>query len=134
MAEIISQGKVFIDFGGTPGGSGGGAVWLEYLVSFKATDEGSTEAVKAIGKRRGAGFREKAGGFMLTLTENQQDTPQVNWRQLRKDKKRFMLIVQDENGGSRRKYFPCRVSKVSMTKSDEGEHQDEIEVAALDER
>lgn len=132
MAEIISNGKIYVDFGATSGGSGGGAILLDFAASLKVTDESSTDVVKSIGKRRGAGFRDKAGGFTLMLTENRQTTPQVNWRAVKRDKKIFTITVQDENGGIREKFRPCKVSKVDRSLSDEGEHQDEIEIKALD--
>jgi hypothetical protein len=68
---------------------------------------------------------------MLTLTENRQDRPAVDWFAVKKDGKKFTITTQDENGGKRLKFRPCKVSKVNPSLSDEGEHQLEIEIAAL---
>lgn len=131
MGEILSQTKIFVDFGATPGGSGGGAIWLQRVSSLKVTDDRSVDVVKAIGVKGGAGFRRKSGGGTLMLTENRQDDPQVDWRKLKSDEKIFMMMAQDENGGPREKWFSCTVSKVDRSASDEGEHTDEIEIKFL---
>ena len=132
MAEIISQSKIYVDFGATAGGSGGGSIWLEFAASLKVTDGRSVEVVKAIGKKRGAGYRRKAGGGALALTENRHDRPQVDWRKVKRDEKIFTVTTQDENGGVREKFLRCTVSKIDKSLSDEGEHQDEIEIMFLD--
>jgi hypothetical protein len=131
MGEILSQTKIFADFGATAGGSPGGAIWLQRISSMKVTDERSVEVVKAIGIEGGAGFRRKTGGGTLMLTENRQDKPQVDWRKLKRDKKIFMIMAQDENNGQREKFFSCTVSKIDRSASDEGEHTDEIELKFL---
>lgn len=132
MADIISNGKIFADFGATPGGSGGGAILLDYVTQMKVTDERKVEVTKAIGKKRGAGFRRKAGGGMLTLTEDRHRPRQVNWRKLQNEGKIFTIIAADEDGGEREKFLSCTVSNVGRSASAEGEHQDEIEIAFLD--
>lgn len=128
MAEIISQTKIFADFGATTGGSGGGAIWLQHATKLQCTDERSAEGVKAIGVSGFAGIRRKQGGGKIMLTENRVDDPQVAWRALLKDRKYFMIMVQDENGGVREKYLHCTVSKVDRSSDDEGQHTDEIEI------
>lgn len=130
MAEIISQTKVFIDFGAAAGvaGSIGGAIWLQRLTKFQVTDARSTEGVKAIGVSGFAGVREKQGGGTIAITELRQDSAQVDWRQIKKERKYFTLTTQDENNGKRSKFLRCRISKVDRGADDEGMHTDEIEV------
>lgn len=132
MGEVLSQTKLFIDYGGTAASPGGGAVWLDRVTSFKDTDERSVEVVKAIGVSGGAGYRRKPGGGTLALTELRQGKPQVDWRRLLRDRKLFMIMAQDEDGGPRQKWFRCTVSKVDRSASDEGEHTDEIEIKYLE--
>lgn len=132
MANIISQSKIYVDMSATGGGSPGGSVLLEFADSLKITDGRSVDIVKAIGKKRGAGFRRKSGGLTLMLTESRQDRPQVDWRKVKRDEKVFTITTQDENGGVREKFLKCTVSKVDKSMSAEGEHQDEIEIVALD--
>lgn len=131
MATInfTSQTKLFIDFPATTGGSGGGALLIPDADKMDVTDDGEVKVVKTIGVGP-AGHREVLGGQMIKLTVNRSAAPAVKWRRLKKDKKYFMLMVQDENGGSREKFFNCRVSKIGRTANAEGEHQDEIEIAA----
>jgi hypothetical protein len=137
MPDVISQSKIYADFGATAsvggaGGSAGGAILLEFAESLKDTDERSVDIVKAIGKKRGAGYRRKAGGGTIMITENRQNFPQVDWRKVKRDEKIFTITVQDENGGVRQKFLKCTVSKVDRSMSAEGEHQDEIEIKYLD--
>lgn len=128
--NFTSQIRLFIDFGSTVGGSGGSAVVIPDADKMDVTDEGEVKIVKAIGPGP-AGHRETAGGQMLKLTINRSQNPTIRWRRLKKDKKYFMLMVQDENAGPREKFFNCRVSKVGRTDNAEGEHQDEVEIAAI---
>lgn len=137
MADIISQSKIFVDFGATTPAAGavglpGGAIWLQNVTKVQVTDDRSVEVVKAIGKKRGAGFRRKAGGGKLMVSENRHTPPQCDWRKLKRDEKVFMMMAQDENGGMREKWLQCTVSKVDRSLSDEGEHTDEIEIVFLD--
>jgi hypothetical protein len=130
MGEITSQTKVFIDFGAASGiaGSIGGAIWLQRLTKFQVTDARSTEGVKAIGVSGFAGVREKECGGTIAITELRQDVPQVDWRQIKRERKYFTLTTQDENNGKRAKFLRCRVSKIDRGADDEGMHTDEIEV------
>ena len=138
MGEIISQTRIFIDYGATaaiPGAtarSGGAALFLNRISQLKVTDERSVEILKAIGVNGGAGFRYKTGGGTIMVTEYRQGKPQVNWRQMRNDRKQFMLMMQDEDGGVREKFMRCTVSKVDRSASDEGEHTDEVEIKFLE--
>lgn len=130
MPEIISQAKIFVDFGAAPGVSGsvGGAIQLQFATKLQVNDARSTEGVKAIGVSGFAGFRDKQGGGTLQLTENRHTPRQVDWRKIKKERKYFMITTQDENGGVREKFLRCRVSKVDRGLDDEGMHTDEIEI------
>lgn len=128
--NLISNAKLYIDFGATQGGSAGGAIWLQRAKDLKDSDGRSVEVKKAIGVPGGAGVIFKEGGGTLTLSEYRQDAPQVRWRKLRKEKKFFVLAVQDE-GGVRQKFFNCTVSKVDRSLDEEGSHMDEIEIVYL---
>lgn len=131
MADIISNAKIYCDF---PAGVGspGGNILLDFGSSLKETDGRSTEVVKAIGKKRGAGFRRKSGGGMLALTENRHNKHQINWWKLKASEVVFTITVQDENGGMRQKYLKCTISKIDTNRTDENEHTNEIEIAFLD--
>lgn len=134
--QFTSSTKIFVDFGATAPaaggvGSPGGAIWLQAITSFKDTDDRSKEVKKAIGVKGGAGYQRKQGGGTIMLTELRQQTPQVNWRQLLRDEKEFMVMAQDENNGPRQKWLIVTVSKVDRSMSDEGEHTDEIELKYL---
>ncbi len=128
--NLISNAKLFIDFGATEGGSGGAALWLQRAQNMKVTDERGVEVKKAIGVRGGAGFVRKEGGGTITISEYRQDEPQVRWRRLIKDAKVFMLTVQDDDG-VREKWFNCTVSKVDRSLDDDANHMDEIEIKFL---
>lgn len=129
MGEIISATKIFADMGQVAGGvSVGGAVWLQRISKFADSDARKTEGKKAIGVDGFAGVQETTGGGTITMTEYRQDKPQVDWRKVKKDKKYFMIMTQDENSGLREKFLRCRVSKVDRSADDEGQHTDEIEI------
>ncbi len=128
---FTSSTKIFVDFGATPGGSLGGAVWLQAITSFKVTDERATEIKKGIGVRGGAGYVRKQGGGSIAMTETRQQLPQVDWRLLHREEKIFMVMAQDENQGPREKWLSVTVSKVDRSSNDEGEHTDEIELKFL---
>ncbi len=130
MGEMISNSKLFLDYGPTQGGSGGGAIWLQRIQNIKVTDDRGVEVKKALGVRGGAGFIRTEGGGTITLSEYRQDAPQVRWRQLLKDRKIFMLALQDDDG-VREKWFSCTVSKVDRSDDEDGNHMDEIEIKFL---
>lgn len=128
--NLISNAKLYVDFGATQGGSGGGAIWLQRAKDLKDSDDRSVEVRKAIGVPGGAGFIRKEGGGTITISEYRQDVPQVRWRKLRKDRKVFMIMIQDDDG-VRQKWFSCTVSKVDRSLDDEGTHMDDIEIKYL---
>lgn len=130
MGEMISNSKLFIDFGATEGGSAGGSIWLQRVQNIKVTDERGVEVKKALGVRGGAGFIRKQGGGTITISEYRQDDPQVLWRRLLRDEKIFGLALQDDDG-VREKWFDCTVSKIDRTADDDGNHMDEIEIKFL---
>lgn len=130
MGNMISNAKLYIDFGETEGGSGGGAIWLQFVQSIKDSDDRSVEVKKAMGVRGGAGFIRKQGGGTLALSEYRQDDPQVSWRQLLKDEKIFTVSIQDDDG-VRQRWFDCTVSKADRDDDDDGGHMDSIEIKYL---
>jgi hypothetical protein len=130
MGEMISNSKLFIDFGPTQGGSAGGAIKLDRVQNMKVSDERGVEVKKALGVRGGAGFIRKQGGGTITISEYRQDDPQVRWRRLMKDEKIFVLALQDDDG-VREKWFDCTVSKVDRSADEDGNHMDEIEIKYL---
>lgn len=131
--ELISNAKVYIDFGPTEGGSAGGAIWLERVQNLKVTDERGVEVKKALGVRGGAGYVRKNGGGTLTISEYRHANPQVRWRRLWKEEKVFMIMMQDDaEDGVREKWFDCTVSKVDRSSDEDGNHMDEVEIKFLD--
>lgn len=128
--EIVSNAKLFIDFGPTEGGSGGGAIWLQRVQNLKVTDDRGVEVRKALGVRGGAGFTRKQGGGTLTISEYRQADPQVRWRRIQRDEKVFQMALQDDDG-VREKWFDCTVSKVDRSADEDGNHMDEIEIKFL---
>lgn len=130
--DLISNTKLFIDFGPTEGGSSGGAILLERIQNMKVTDERGVEVKKAMGVRGGAGYVRKNGGGTITLSEYRHADPQVRWRQLWKEDKVFQLALQDDHDdGVREKWFDCTVSKVDRSDDEDGNHMDEIEIKFL---
>jgi hypothetical protein len=130
--DLISNSKLYIDFGPTDGGSAGGSLWLERIQNMKVTDERGAEVKKALGKRGGAGVIRKQGGGTITLSEYRHQNPQVRWRVLLKEGKWFQLALQDEgDDGVREKWFDCTVSKVDRSADEDGNHMDEIEIKFL---
>lgn len=132
--QFTSQSKIFIDFGASPAGgigSGGGALWLQTIANMEITDERDVKIVKAIGVAGGAGYRHVEGGGGIMITDNRVINPAVRWRTLKRNKMIFMLMSQDENGGTREKWFNCTVGKIDRSMSDEGEHQDKVDLKFL---
>lgn len=128
---FTSQSKIFIDFGAGASGSPGGAIQLLSITDGEANSDKSVEVVTTIGVDGGAGWRTKTGGGTITFTELRQKKPQVKWRRLEKEKTEFMIMAQDENGGPREKWLPCRISKVERSMDSEGKHTDKIEIKFL---
>lgn len=125
---FVSQGKIFVDMPGPRGA----AKQLLTIKKFDVKPAGSTEVVTTIGVENGAGWRDKQGGVMLTMTAVRTvgQTPEVDWWYAKDTKKVFTISTEDESNGRKESYL-CRVSKVDTTRDDQGSHEDEIEIAAL---
>lgn len=127
--DLISNAKLYVDFGPTEEGSAGGSIWLERISNMKVTDERGAEVKKALGKRGGAGVIRKEGGGTITLSEYRHENPQVRWRRLRDEEVWFQLALQDDApDGVREKWYDCTVAKVDRTADEDGNHMDEIEI------
>lgn len=128
MAEIVSQGKIFVDIGG----SGGTSRQLLRCKSLDVKDGRSTEVVMAIGVSGGAAFRDKEGGFEIDMTVYREvgEAPEVDWYAVKRDRKTITLTTQDENNG-RRQAYTSRVSKIDTKKDEAGVHEDTVTLVAL---
>lgn len=126
--NFVSQGKIFVDMPGPRGAS----KQLLTVKKFDAKPSGSVEVITTIGVDDGAGWREKQGGFMISMTcvRTVGQTPEVDWNYAKATKKVFTISTEDESNGRKESYL-CRVSKVDTTRDDQGSHEDEIEIAAL---
>lgn len=126
--NFVSQGKIFIDMPGPRGAS----KQLLTVKKFDVKEGGSVEVVTTVGVDDGAGWRQKQGGFMISMTciRTVGQTPEVDWVYAKATKKIFTISTEDEDNGKKESYL-CRVSKIDTTKDDQGSHEDEIEIAAL---
>lgn len=127
-ANFVSNGKIKIDMPGPRGAN----KQLLTVKKFSAKEDGSVDVVTTIGVQGGAGWREKQGGFKITLTQirtTDQD-PEVDWDYAKETKKIFTITTEDEGNGRIRNYL-CRVSKTDSDEDDQGQFEDEIEIAAL---
>lgn len=125
MAEIVSQGQIFVDMAGT-------SRQLLKVKSLDIKDGRSTEVVMAVGVSGGAGFRNKEGGFEIDMTIYREvgDAPEVDWYAAKRDRKTITLTTQDEDNG-RRQAYTSRVSKVDTKKDEAGVHEDTVTLVAL---
>ncbi len=126
--NFVSQGKIFIDMPGPRGAS-------KQLLTVKKLDVkegGSVEVITTIGVDDGAGWRQKQGGFMLSLTcvRIVGKDPEVDWAYAKATKKQFTISTEDEDNGMKVSYL-CRVSKFDPTSDDQGSHEFEVELAGL---
>lgn len=126
--NFVSQGKIFIDMPGPRGAS----KQLLTVKKFDAKEDGSVDVVTTIGVDGGAGWRQKQGGFKITMTcvRTVGQLPEVDWDFAKQTKKIFTISTEDEDNGRKQSYL-CRVSKTDTSKDDQGAHEDEIEIAAL---
>lgn len=126
--NFVSQGKIFIDMPGPKGKSG----QLLTVRKIDAKEGGSVEVITTVGVDGGAGWREKQGGVMLSLTcvRTVGQAPEVDWAYAKATKKQFTLSTEDEGNGQKLSYL-CRVSKYDPSSDDQGSHEYEVELAAL---
>lgn len=125
---FVSQSKVFIDMPGPKGKAG----QLLTVTKIDAKEDGSVDIITTIGVDQGAGWREKQGGYKLTLTivRTIGTEPEVDWMYAKLTKKVFTLSTEDEGNGQKLSYL-CRVSKVDPGADNQGVHESEVELAAL---
>ncbi len=127
-ANFVSQGKIFVDMPGPRGAS----KQILTCKKFDVKEDGSVEVVTTVGVNGGAGWRQKQGGFKITMTNIRTvgQIPEVDWDYAKATQKIFTISTEDENDGRKQSYL-CRVSKTDTSKDDQGSHEDEIEIAAI---
>lgn len=127
-ANFVSQGKIFID---APGPRGA-AKQLLTVKKFDVKEDGSVDVVTTVGVDDGAGWRQKQGGFKITMTciRTVGQIPEFDWDFAKASKKVITISTEDEGDGRKQSWL-CRVSKTDTTKDPDGAHEDEIEIAAI---
>ena len=127
-ANFVSNSRIFVDLPGPRGAA-------KQLLTIKKVDvkeDGSVDVITTVGVRGGAGWREKQGGFKITMTQVRTAgaVPEVDWDFAKEAKKIGTLTLEDEDDGRIRNYL-FRVSKVDGGSDDGGVCEDEIELAAI---
>ena len=134
--DVASSADFFIDFGpgaigasGAPASSGANRK-LERIDKIKVKDDSGVEIVLAMGVLQGAGFRIKQGGGTITFMSYCQvgKKPEVNWHQVKLEKKIVTFTMQIEGGGLRHN-FTCMVSKAETGADTGGVIEEEVELA-----
>lgn len=126
--NFVSQSKVFIDMPGPKGKAG----QLLTVTKIDVKEDGSVDVITTVGVDQGAGWREKQGGYKVTLTivRTIGTEPEVDWMYAKLTKKQFTISTEDEGNGQKLSYL-CRVSKVDPGADNQGVHESEVELAAL---
>lgn len=127
-ANFVSNAKIKIDLPGPRGAN-------KQLLTIKKIDvkeDGSVDVITTVGVQGGAGWREKQGGFKITMTavRTAGQVPEVDWDYAKEVKKIGTLTIEDEDNGRVRNYL-FRVSKTDTSTDDQGACEDEIELAAI---
>ncbi len=131
MGEFVSQSKFFVDLPGVgllgAVGSSGTSRQLQKVKSADVKSDADVEVLTAVGVDQGAGFRDKVGGGEISLQVYRETgkSPEVDWRQVKLDRKVFTFTIQDEQNGLRES-FTCRVAKVEGKDDDQGVHEDSV--------
>ena len=130
MGEFVSQTKFFIDFGAASASgalTGGASRLLTKVKKADVKSDADVEVLMAVGVDQGAGFRDKQGGGEISLTVYRETgkVPEVNWRQVKADRKTFTFTIQDEQNGLRES-FTCRVAKIDSGDDEAGSHEDSV--------
>lgn len=127
MAEIVSQGQIFVNIAGV-----GALKQLERVKTIDIKDGRSTEVVMAIGVKRGAGFRRKQGGFEIDMEiyEEEGKNPEVDWHLVNDQESTFTMTTQDE-GDSWRYAYTSQVSKIDRKKDAEGNFVQTVTLVCL---
>jgi hypothetical protein len=126
--NFVSQAKIFIDLPGPKGKAG----QLLTVTKMDVKEDGSVDVITTVGVDQGAGWREKQGGYKITLTvvRTTDAQPEVDWVYAKVTKKVFTLSTEDEGSGQKLSYL-CRVSKADYGTDNQGVNESEIEIAAL---
>jgi hypothetical protein len=107
---------------------------LRRMRNYDVTDDGGVETRNAVGSSKPIGWVTKPGGYSITFEYySEVPKPEVDWRKLRETEEIFSL-TQQIVGGARLQYPECRVSKVSPSGDEEGEHMISVEISALAEK
>lgn len=125
---FVSQAKIFIDMPGPKGAS----TQLLTVTKMDVKEDGTVDVITTVGVTEGAGWREKQGGYKITLTVVRTigTNPEVDWVYAKLTKKVFTLSTEDEGNGQKLSYL-CRVSKADYGTDNQGVNESEIEIAAL---
>jgi hypothetical protein len=108
-----------------------GSKQLTRLRSYDVTDDSSVETRNAVGQNKPIGFVDKPGGCSISFEYYmERPKPEVDWRKLR-DSKELFSLTQQIVGGERLQYPVCRVSKLSPSGDEEGEHMVTVEIVTL---
>jgi hypothetical protein len=127
--QFVSNGKIKIDMPGPRGAN----KQLLTCKKFSAKEDGSVDVVTTIGVPNGAGWRQKQGGWKITMTfiRTAGTEPEVDFIYAKQTKKQFTITSEDEDNGRIRNWF-CRVSKIDSDTDDQGSLEDEVELAAIE--
>ena len=126
--SFVSQSKIFIDMPGPKGKAG----QLLTVMKIDVKEDGMVDVITTVGVDQGAGWREKQGGYKITMTivRTIGSEPEVDWTYAKLTKKVFTISTEDEGNGQKLSYL-CRVSKVDPGADNQGVHESEVEIAAL---
>lgn len=126
--SFVSQSKILIDMPGPKGKAG----QLLTVTKIDVKEDGAVDVITTVGVDQGAGWREKQGGYKITMTivRTIGTDPEVDWNYAKLTKKVFTLSTEDEGNGQKLSYL-CRVSKVDPGSDNQGVHESEVELAAL---
>jgi len=125
---FVSQSAIFIDMPGPLGAS----KQLLTVKKFDVKPDGSVDVVTTIGVDTGAGWRQKPGGFKISLkiVRIVGSQREVDWEFALLTKKVFTISTEDEQNGRKLSYL-CRVSQCGQESDDQGVHEQDIEIAAV---
>lgn len=126
--NFVSQSKIFIDMPGPKGKAG----QLLTVTKLDVKEDGSVDVITTVGVNEGAGWREKQGGYKITMTivRTIGTDPEVDWVYAKLTKKQFTISTEDEGNGLKFSYL-CRVSKADYGTDNQGVNESEVELAAL---
>lgn len=112
----------------------GGNKRIRRMVDYDVADGSAIEAVSEVGPGEMVGFTRTPGALAITfnMRETQGAKPEIDWRYLKRAGETFSLTRQ-VIGGARTQYPECRVSTVSPSGNDGGEHTYSVEIVALSE-